>query len=142
YSSERLPVGLTDGLTDLTEGAGYLNIAAALEIARKIDPTAATGTPWLDVPLSGTTLLSGEEIPWTQRILWGNAALIGDVIGTRQLAWSENVAWGDDSMWLSNVAWGENAVTSDPSWNSTAAWLGGPDWSDTARGNDILIRGG
>src|ERR1051326_4321815 len=68
YSAQPLALGLSAGLSDLTQGAGYLNIPGALEIATKVNPHAPTGTYWLRGSLSGSNVIQGQAVAWGRTI--------------------------------------------------------------------------
>jgi serine protease AprX len=141
YSAQRMSLSLSSGLSTLTQGAGNLNVLAALEIATKINPSAPPGALWLTGSLSFSTAIQGQSIPWTRSILWGNNVAGGDTIHYRQFAWGGNVAWGEGGTWASNVAWGENAVTSDPSWQNAAAWGNALAWATGSPTINTIVRG-
>lgn len=141
YSAQTLSLGLSTGLSDLTQGAGYLNIPGALEIATRINASAPTGAYWLTANLGGATLIQGETITWSRALFWGNRRAGGDTISHHQFAWGSNVAWGEGGNWASNVAWGENAVTADPSWQSAATWSNAQTWAAGSPTTSTLVRG-
>jgi serine protease AprX len=141
YSAQTVSLGLSTGLSDLTQGAGYLNIPGALEIAARINASAPTGAYWLNANLSGSSVIQGETILWGRAIFWANRRATGDTISYNQFAWGGNIAWGESGSWSSNIAWGENAVTSDPSWQSAATWSNAQIWTAGAPTTSTLIRG-
>lgn len=141
YSAQTLPLGLSTGLSDLTQGAGYLNVPGAVETAAKINASAPTGAYWLNANLSGATLIQSETIPWGRTLFWANRRAGGDTISYHQFAWGSNVAWGESGTWSSNVAWGENAVTADPSWQNAATWANAQIWAAGSPTTSTLIRG-
>lgn len=67
------------GYDPLTEGAGFLNAAGAVEVARKL---AIDG---------GVYSLSPE---WSGRIIWGNRLVSGGNLTAEASAWRSDVVWG------------------------------------------------
>ena len=66
------------GTDALTQGAGALNAAGAIELGRRIDPTAASGTQWVSNVPHPSTLIGSDQLPWTQRFVWGERYAFGD----------------------------------------------------------------
>jgi serine protease AprX len=71
---------LSPGLATLTQGAGCVNAAGAVEVAGKVNPAAAVGAPWLTAPLSKQTTIAGTPYAWSQQVLWGSQVLWGDAL--------------------------------------------------------------
>ena len=69
------------GADALTQGAGALNAAGAIELGRRIDPSAAPGAQWVaERAGSPSTQIGGDLLPWTQRFVWGDRYAFGDAI--------------------------------------------------------------
>jgi serine protease AprX len=89
---------LTD-VDTLTQGAGALNLAGALELATRLDPTAASGQWWLRMGVSPVTSIDGVEQVWGQRIIWGDQIIEGDHIFFNSPAWAQRAIWGNRMIW-------------------------------------------
>jgi serine protease AprX len=70
-----------DGYDPLTQGAGFLNAAGAVEMARAFG--LGTSTP-------GTS-------SWSRQILWGNVRIRGGRLSAGDPAWAVGVVWGATS---------------------------------------------
>src|SRR5439155_612919 len=70
-SARRMDLGLSPGLSRLTQGSGVLNVPGALEIAARIRADAPRGAPWLSAPLSGQSTQQGASFPWAGEVTWG-----------------------------------------------------------------------
>jgi serine protease AprX len=95
-------------LDTLTQGAGELNAAGAIELASVINPSVAMGAPWLRRGFTPVTTINGEDFEWSQRILWGRHVLSGGVMLLREPAWNivnpmdDHIVWGADD----HIVWG------------------------------------
>jgi len=76
YTAQRYP-----GYDRLTQGAGFLNAAGAVELAQFL--ASAPGTPYPST--------SG----WSTQIIWGNRLIQGGQLTAHASAWSTLVTWGD-----------------------------------------------
>jgi serine protease AprX len=74
YSSQHY-----DGYDALTQGAGFLNAAGAVQLARAFVTPGAT--------------LAGD-ITWTRQIIWANHRIRGGSFNATANAWATNVMWG------------------------------------------------
>jgi serine protease AprX len=99
----------------LTQGAGFLNVKGAVELAR-----------FLDHPVAGQRYPSNSA--WSKTILWGNRKVSDGVIKPAGNAWATGVTWGavrdaegDNIVWgtacpnrvCSNVVWGAAEMDAD-----------------------------
>jgi len=101
----------------LTQGAGFLNIDGAVQLAR-----------FLKKPVAGQTYPSKKE--WSHTINWGNHKLKNGVIKPQGSAWALTTVWGaardaegDNIVWgtqcgskgvnCDNVVWGTAQIDSD-----------------------------
>lgn len=111
----------------LEQGAGGLNAAAAIEMARAIDPTVTAGLPWLEVGVRATTSIAGVSLPWTQQVIWGDRLLWGHLIEQREPAWSSTVVWGGEVTWSDGVAIAATSLVVDslPLWSTRIVWGSG-----------------
>lgn len=101
----------------LTAGAGGLNAAGALALARAVDPGAAVGAWWLATSVTESSYLGGHLWPWTRRLVWGDTLLYGQAVYAYAPAWQEDIVWGDAFIWGEMLIWGESFV-----WGDTLVW--------------------
>ena len=114
----------------LRQGAGALNGAGSVALARAVDTTAKTGSYWLQPQPVPWTAIGGENMSWGQAVIWGNAVIWGS--GTMPMSqtawgtaviWGSNVVWGDPQTWGNAVIWGSGSIgTTDGTaviWGST-----------------------
>ena len=94
----------------LSQGAGQIEVAGALTLARAINPLAPVGTPWLSTEITPSTTIGNHSYAWSQSIIWGARRVAGETLMTEQRpAWGLNIIWGeglgneDD-----NIVWGNN----------------------------------
>jgi serine protease AprX len=90
----------------LTAGAGFLNAAGAVALARAFaDPSAP-------IVVSPT---------WSGRLIWGNRAFTGGILSPSANAWSSGVAWGvTTTAGGAAIQWG--SICSASSCESPDAW--------------------
>jgi serine protease AprX len=115
-------VALVDSRTQaeadlLTEGAGGLNAAGAIALARALDPGVAVGAWWLATTATESSYLGGHLWPWTRRIIWGDTLLYGHAVYANAPAWQQDIVWGDALVWGETLVWGEALV-----WGDTLVW--------------------
>ncbi len=105
-----IPVLNDEGLPydALTQGAGQIEIAGAVQLARAIDPKAPLGSTWLSSAIEPSTTIGGTSYVWSQSIIWGDRRVAGQrLLREQRPAWSLNIVWGeglgheDD-----NIVWG------------------------------------
>lgn len=111
----------------LEQGTGGLNAAAAIELARAINPSAVVGTHWLDQGVSPATSIGGVTEPWARQVIWGDRMVWGDVIARREPAWTSSVVWGAATVWGPDVTSDATnlVVDSVSSWSTDLVWGGG-----------------
>lgn len=144
YTAERLDLRdaagnpLSRGLSLLTQGAGSLNAVGAVELAAKIDASAAVGTAWLREAPSNQTVIGGRAFAWRVEVFWGGRVYSGGaVFGYRQTAWTEQSTWGDGAAWDPSVSEEENGVSAEQStWGDESAWHDPMVWSDQSTWGD------
>ena len=56
----------------LTQGAGVVNPAGAIELAEQIDASRDVSSWWLTANVAAETTIEGETFSWSQNIVWGN----------------------------------------------------------------------
>jgi len=105
----------------LTQGAGEINAAGAIELARAIDLGAPLSSWWLAMGvIPTTTLATGETVTWSQHIVWGDQYILGDYMYSNDPAWGLHIVWGDHVVWGNRLVWG----TADESlvWGDRLVW--------------------
>ncbi len=140
----------------LTQGAGGLNGAGALALAKSFDPSRALGAWWLATPVVESSRLGNVDTPWSRRIIWGTSTLYGEAIYSNQPAWQSNVVWGntliwgETLVWGNTLIWGENVVMSTSLiWGECIVWgdglvvIDGQSlvWGDTLIWGESLVWG-
>jgi len=130
-----LPVGDADYLT---QGAGEINAAGAIELGHAIDTSREIGTRWISSSVPAISTIGGERYYWSQRIVYGDKVLQGDPIWTNNVVWSTGVVWGtlaDDD----NVVWGTSiiVVADDIVWGTDAIWGANIVWADRVIGQRV-----
>jgi serine protease AprX len=97
----------------MTQGAGQLNIAGALRLAKLVSPSARINKRWIKgsrTPIQAD-LLFGEAVYWGKAIIWGDKVRPGNSIYLHLAQWDDNIVWGylaDNivwSMWDDNIVW-------------------------------------
>ena len=78
----------------LTEGAGQINAAGAVQLAGSINTTVPQGSWWLTSSVPGSSTIGGQTYNWAQNIIWGTSLIGGKVIYYKSLAWDDNIIWG------------------------------------------------
>lgn len=108
----------------LEQGAGGLNAAAAIEVARAIDTAAPVGGYWLRHGLTRATTLGDTNEPWSQQVIWGDRTLSGEAIDRRQPAWTTTTRWGAATTWGGDLAPDATSLVIDSfaSWSSQIVW--------------------
>lgn len=119
----------------LSQGAGALNAAGAIELARAVRTARPPGSFWLDArlcPAAPRSSLGGEVWPWSRTVVWGSTLAGGSTVSLNQPAWETSVAWGDSSgtLWASGktVVWGSSKTVV---WGSDVVWADAARWAST-----------
>lgn len=94
----------------LTQGAGALNAAGALAIARSIDSSRWTGHYWWTTPVISSTTIGGTPLAWSERIIWGSRIILGPSVDTNERAWARSRMWGSATSWSPHAAAGADVV--------------------------------
>ena len=106
------------GADALTQGAGALNAAGAIELGRRIDPAAAPGTQWVAGLPDPSTQIGGDVLPWTQRFVWGDRYAFGDTVYANRPAWAQAIVWGDALVWGDTLVWSDSVVWGDSTFDA------------------------
>ena len=72
----------------LSQGAGAVNPAGAIALAKAIDTRVPVSSWWLTSGITpATTLSNGEVLTWAQRFIWGDEIILGhsDLTATSRL---------------------------------------------------------
>jgi len=127
------PVGFATGAAPdaLIQGAGAINVPAAIDLARAIDPAQPIGVDWLSRVMSPSTTYARIALPWAQAITWRDTRLAGSVLEQNRVAWGLGVPWGTDTAWTADVT-----PESDIVWGSAISWNAAIVW-----GSDLLTSG-
>ncbi|NUR55501.1 MAG: S8 family serine peptidase, partial [Acidobacteria bacterium] len=85
----------------LTQGAGEVNAAGAVALARLVNTSMPANAPWLTAPLVPRTTFGADTLAWSQRLVWGDRLVWGnDVpIETNADVWSNRLVWGSRLVW-------------------------------------------
>ncbi|MFA5908049.1 MAG: S8 family peptidase [Vicinamibacterales bacterium] len=120
------------------QGAGGLNAAGAIELARAIDPASPVGSHWLQWGVVPATKIAGGWRPWGQRIIWGDRMVWGGSIARHEPAWTSAVVWGDAVTWGPDVWVDPTSTVLDTfaSWSTQVVW--GDDLVATSDGEHIV----
>ena len=78
----------------LTQGAGQINAAGAVQLASSVNTSVSTGSWWLQTGVSGYSVIGGKSYAWAQNIIWGTSVIGGRFIFYKNLAWDDNIIWG------------------------------------------------
>jgi serine protease AprX len=105
-----IPVLEEDGsrFDALSQGAGQIEVAGAVTLARAINPLAPVGTPWLSTDVTPATTIGNHSYAWSQSIIWGARRVAGETLMTEQRpAWALNIVWGEGlGSEDDNIVWG------------------------------------
>ena len=121
----------------LAQGAGQIQAAGSVAMARAINPLAPVGSPWLSASLSPSTTIGNRLYTWSQSIIWGGRRVSGgDLLSEQRPAFALNIVWGeglgsedDNIVWGNNfgdddnIVWG-NALDLDDNivWGNNLVW--------------------
>ena len=102
---------MMDGPDLFEQGAGLVNIDGAVRVARALSTRSGSLLPgqkltFQRLPLPQSTI-AGETVPWNQGILWGDGWLSGSALLTQQqMAYAQTLIWGfRDLAWGTGVTW-------------------------------------
>jgi serine protease AprX len=129
FTSFRMQDDLALDYDGLTQGAGVVNPAGAIDLASCLDTSVPASSWWLTTAVNPSTTIDGEVISWAEDIVWGNTAGTGPVVYIKELAWAEDIVWGHDIVWGSDIVWGNDIV-----WGSDIVWGNNIVWGDSLIG--------
>ena len=107
YTAQRL-----NGFDVVTQGAGEVNAAGAVRLAKLINPSAPLGTKWVKSaqPPTRGDLLFNEVAHWGRATIWNESVHTGLEVYMRLAQWDDNIVWGmnDNIVWGmdENIVWG------------------------------------
>jgi len=107
YTAQRL-----EGFDLVTQGAGEVNAAGAVRMAKLINPSAPLGTKWIKSaqPPTRGDLLFNEIAHWGRATIWGDKAYTSPEPFMRLAQWDDATVWGtfDNIVWgmSDNIVWG------------------------------------
>jgi serine protease AprX len=78
----------------LTQGAGQINAAGAVQLASSINTTAPVNSWWLQSGVTGSSTIGGQTYAWAQSIVWGQHVIGGRFIYYNAQMWDDNILWG------------------------------------------------
>jgi hypothetical protein len=148
YSS--IPVKNDDGTYAdvLTQGAGSVNGAGAVILARAINPAQPIGEKWLTANIIPSTTIGGQEYVWSQRMIWGNHIARGAGIITEQRpAWALDIVWGDGLEDDDNIVWGNLNDDDNIVWGNALdlddniVWGNNLVWGNNQEDDDNIVWG-
>ncbi|HWI17629.1 MAG TPA: S8 family serine peptidase [Vicinamibacterales bacterium] len=132
-------VGAPSNTAELIEGAGGINAAGAIGLARAIDPSTQVGGHWLEHGITPATRIAGTLLPWTRRVTWGDRLVVGEVVSRKESAWSARGLWGAVLGWSPDT-WVTNStvLASFVEWSSQVVKRNKPVM---ALGDDHIVWG-
>ena len=113
----------------LTQGAGSVNTAGAIELAARIDTSMPPASWWLTSGVDAWTVIDGQIQPWAETVGWGDALSEGPALYFNELAWTQNIVWGSNIVWGNNIVWGSNIV-----WGNNIVWGSNIVWGNSLIG--------
>jgi len=93
------------GADYLTQGAGQINAAGAVQLASSINTLAQTNSWWLQSGVSESSTIGGQSYAWSRNVVWGE-----HVIGGRFIYYNARMFSDDNIIWGTGVIQGHNIV--------------------------------
>jgi len=113
----------------LEQGAGGLNAAAAIELARAIEADVPVGQHWLARGVTPVTRIDGVPEPWARQVIWGDRLIWGEALNRRQRGWTSAVTWGGVTTWSPDLFVEASSLVV----STVSAW-----GADLVRGNGLV----
>jgi serine protease AprX len=100
YTAQRM--GTTDAMT---QGAGELNVAGAVRLAKLINTSALANTRWVKGQSRPTRadMLFGEIAYWGRATIWHDTMHVGQDVYMNLAQWKDASAWGSSA---TSILWG------------------------------------
>ena len=123
-----------DGADYLTQGAGQVNAAGAIAVARALDTSRPIGAAWLDAP-EPYSAIGGSTYFWSRHIIYGDQVLAGDLLAANHVAWGTGVVWGSADAEGDNIVWGTAELEADNIvWGTNVIWGANIVWGNRVIG--------
>ncbi|HYR87099.1 MAG TPA: S8 family peptidase [Terriglobia bacterium] len=108
-------------------GAGYVNIAGAVNLAANINTSVAAGQYRIlnnGFGLHYSNIIGGSPVIWGQSIVWHKAMYSGRDIFYNTAAWSGTMIWGSTIVWdvAETIVWDEAMSTTPDIAGFTIVW--------------------
>ena len=119
YTDPTTGITYTSQYDVFTVGAGYLDVAAALNntdmapatAGSAMSPTAAydstTSTVYL---VNGSSVVWGTSVMWGSSVVWGTSVIWGTNTAGQSVLWGTSVCWGTSTNSGFSVIWGTSVV--------------------------------
>ena len=105
------------GADALTQGAGEINAAGAVALARAIDTSRPVGIVWLH-SVTPASVIGGAAYFWGRHVIYGPAERTGDLLSANNIVWSSNIVWGTATE-SDNIVWGTATETDNIVWGTS-----------------------
>ena len=111
-----------------TVGAGYLDIAAALNnsdgassaVGVAMSPTASYNAQTGQVTLvDGSSVLWGNSVLWGASVVWGTSVIWGANTNGQSVLWGNSVIWGASTNSGFSVIWGASTAPLSVLWGAS-----------------------
>src|SRR3989454_12765491 len=113
-------VTYTDQYAIFAVGAGYLDIAAALNNADLATATAGAAMSPIanyDATTGQVYLVMGNSVMWGSSVVWGTSVVCGSSVIWGANATGQSVLWGNSVCWGSSTNAGFSVI-----WGSSVVW--------------------
>ena len=103
YTAQRMT-----GFDLVSQGAGELNVAGAVRLAKLINTAAAPNTSWLRSTTMPTRadFLFGEIAAWGRATIWGKTIRTGVAPFVKLAQWTDSTVWGQ----AENIVWSMDQI--------------------------------
>jgi serine protease AprX len=123
YSSLQVRDASGVAYDQLTQGAGALNAAGAIDLARTTRTATPVGSNWWTTSVTPSSKIGGVDYMWSEHIVWGSHIVWGTSIATNEAEWGLDKTWGSSAVWESHIVWGTDVVWASPhSWATHIVW--------------------
>jgi serine protease AprX len=122
------------GFDRLSQGTGEINAAGAVALSSAIDTSVEAGAWWLRTGVPNFTMIGGERNEWSEEVIWGDAALAGNLLFENAGGWAPTTVWGSNIVWSAHLV---EAKAANIVWGTAAAWATNIVWSDRVIGQKV-----
>ncbi len=121
-----------------TVGAGYLDLAAAVQSTAAIDSGAIALSPaaYIDPATNVIRITDNYQDVCSAQSISGATAVWGSTICGVSTVWGTTTVWGSTAVWGSSTVWGSTAV-----WGSSTVWGTTTVWGSTAVTSNTTVWG-